>query len=60
MPATTATGSTVSILDGGTDFGHPDLIGTWLTAPVDGWPQAYDPFDTLILAASTRARSTRA
>ena len=42
------TGSTVSILDGGSDWGHPDLIGTWLTAP-SGWPQAYDPFDTLIL-----------
>jgi Subtilase family len=41
-------GSTVSILDGGTDWGHPDLLGTWLTGP-DGWPQAYDPFDTLVL-----------
>lgn len=42
------TGTTVSILDGGTDWGHPDLIGTWLTGP-SGWPQAYDPFDTLVL-----------
>ncbi len=42
------TGTTVSILDGGSDWGHPDLIGTWLTGP-SGWPQAYDPFDTLIL-----------
>ena len=24
----TGTGSTVSVMDGGTDFGHPDLIGT--------------------------------
>ena len=42
------TGVTVSILDGGTDWGHPDLIGTWLTGP-SGWPQAYDPYDTLVL-----------
>ena len=42
------TGVSVSILDGGSDWGHPDLIGTWLTGP-DGWPQAYDPFGTLVL-----------
>ena len=24
-------GVTVGVLDGGTDFGHPDLIGTWQT-----------------------------
>jgi hypothetical protein len=42
------TGVTVSILDGGSDWGHPDLIGTWLTGP-SGWPQAYDPYDTLVL-----------
>ena len=42
------TGVSVSILDGGTDWGHPDLIGTWLTGPT-GWPQAYDPFGTLVL-----------
>jgi len=27
----TGEGSVISILDGGTDFGHPDLIGTWQT-----------------------------
>ncbi len=42
------TGVSVSILDGGTDWGHPDLIGTWLTGSA-GWPQAYDPYDTLVL-----------
>ncbi len=42
------TGVSVSILDGGADWGHPDLIGTWLTGP-SGWPQAYDPYDTLVL-----------
>ena len=42
------TGVTVSILDGGSDWGHPDLIGTWLTG-ASGWPQAYDPYDTLVL-----------
>lgn len=43
----TGTGSVVAVLDGGTDWGHPDLIGTWETAP-DGWPLAFDPFGTLI------------
>src|ERR1700752_1204671 len=27
----TGEGSTVGVLDGGTDFGHPDLLGTWKT-----------------------------
>ena len=27
----TGEGSTVGVMDGGTDFGHPDLIGTWQT-----------------------------
>ena len=27
----TGTGVTASVLDGGTDWGHPDLIGTWQT-----------------------------
>ena len=31
----TGTGVTASVLDGGTDWGHPDLIGTWQT-----WTQA--------------------
>jgi hypothetical protein len=42
------TGVTVSILDGGTDWGHPDLIGTWKLA-ANGWPRAFDPIDTLFL-----------
>ena len=53
-------GSTVSVLDGGTDFGHPDLLGTWRTwsfatppsssvdAGWNGWPKAFDPYGTLI------------
>jgi Subtilase family len=52
-------GTTVGVLDGGTDFGHPDLLGTWQTwsgasdtATVDdgwnGWPKAFDPYDTLV------------
>jgi hypothetical protein len=51
-------GVTVGVLDGGTDFGHPDLLNTWRvwsgatdSATVDagwnGWPKAYDPFGTL-------------
>ena len=49
----TGAGVTVGVLDGGTDFGHPDLIGTWQTwsnAPDpgwNGWPKAFDPFGTL-------------
>jgi hypothetical protein len=49
----TGKGTTVGVLDGGTDFGHPDLIGTWQTwsdAPDpgwNGWPKAFDPFGTL-------------
>ena len=27
----TGEGTTVGVLDGGTDFGHPDLLGTWKT-----------------------------
>jgi Subtilase family len=56
----TGTGSTVSVLDGGTDFGHPDLIGTWQTWKASelpttgsrvgwaGWPKAFDPYGTLV------------
>ena len=51
----TGTGVTVGVLDGGTDFGHPDLVGTWQTwsgqtggrAGWNGWPKAFDPFGTL-------------
>ena len=54
--ATPARASTVGVLDGGTDFGHPDLIGTWQTwsgadtarrAGWNGWPKAFDPYGTL-------------
>ena len=38
----TGEGSTVAVLDGGTDWGHPDLIGTWQVGP-DRWPLAFDP-----------------
>jgi len=49
------TGTTVGVLDGGTDFGHPDLIGTWQVwagqtggrAGWNGWPKAFDPFGVL-------------
>ena len=40
-------GTTVAVLDGGTDFGHPDLEGTWKTGE-NGWPMAFDPFGTLL------------
>jgi len=46
-------GTTVGVLDGGADFGHPDLIGTWKTCTNaeafggdpgwNGWPKAFDP-----------------
>src|SRR6185312_4376508 len=53
-------GTTVSILDGGTDWAHPDLLNTWQTwsGATDsdpftddgwnGWPKAFDPYDTLV------------
>ena len=52
-------GTTVSILDGGTDWTHPDLLNTWQTwsGATDstftdngwnGWPKAFDPYDTLV------------
>lgn len=52
----TGAGATVGVLDGGTDFGHPDLIGTWQTwsgltgsrAGWNGWPKAFDPYGTLV------------
>ena len=60
----TGTGVTASVLDGGTDWGHPDLIGTWQTwtaADVAnfgadpgwvGWPKAFDPYSTLVMLAA--------
>jgi hypothetical protein len=59
----TGTGVTASVLDGGTDWGHPDLINTWQTWSSDdisndndfvdqgwvGWPKAFDPYSTLVL-----------
>ncbi len=56
----TGAGVTASVLDGGTDWGHPDLIGTWQTwtqSDIDngadpgwlGWPKAFDPYSTLVL-----------
>src|SRR5215216_3143389 len=52
----TGQGVTVSVLDGGTDFGHPDLLGTWQTwsgqtgarAGWNGWPKAFDPYGSLV------------
>jgi Subtilase family len=49
----TGAGVTLGVMDGGTDFGHPDLIGTWKTwtnafdPGWNGWPMAFDPFGTL-------------
>lgn len=51
----TGTGVTVGVLDGGTDFAHPDLLNTWQVwsgqtgarAGWNGWPKAFDPFGTL-------------
>ena len=56
-------GVTVGVLDGGTDFGHPDLVNTWRTwsgatdsdfvdSGWNGWPKAFDPFGTLQLLAA--------
>ena len=51
------TGATVSILDGGSDWGHPDLIGTWLTGP-DRLAAGVRPVRHARSCSSTRARST--
>ena len=54
----TGEGVTVGVLDGGTDFGHPDLLNTWQVwenAPDpgwNGWPKAFDPYGTLIWLAA--------
>src|SRR4051794_30348370 len=52
----TGKGVQAAVLDGGTDFGHPDLVGTWQTWGAEasdagwvGWPKAFDPYDTLVL-----------
>jgi hypothetical protein len=52
-------GVTAAVLDGGTDWGHPDLIGTWQTwsnaeaaggdPGWNGWPKAFDPFGAIQL-----------
>src|SRR3954453_5991894 len=61
----TGTGVTAAVLDGGTDWGHPDLLNTWQTWSNDdlgnqndvvdpgwvGWPKAFDPYSTLVLLA---------
>jgi hypothetical protein len=52
----TGQGVTAAVLDGGTDFGHPDLLGTWQTwsgqtgsrTGWNGWPKAFDPYGTLV------------
>jgi hypothetical protein len=62
----TGKGVTVGVLDGGTDFGHPDLLGTWQTwsgqggvlAGWNGWPKAFDPFGVLqLLVAPSQVAS---
>ncbi len=60
----TGEGVTVGVLDGGTDFGHPDLIGTWQVwsgqtgarAGWNGWPKAFDPFGVLQWLASSQVQ----
>jgi hypothetical protein len=55
----TGEGVTLGVLDGGTDFAHPDLLGTWKVWPTvtssgsrdggwSGWPMAFDPYGTLL------------
>jgi hypothetical protein len=48
-------GSVVSVLDGGTDWGHPDLLNTWQVRATTGWPNAFDPFGALVLATQASA-----
>ncbi|HEV8249267.1 MAG TPA: S8 family serine peptidase [Gaiellaceae bacterium] len=56
----TGQGVTAAVLDGGTDFGHPDLLNTWQTwagltgarAGWNGWPKAFDPYGTLVWLAA--------
>jgi subtilisin family serine protease len=43
----TGKGSTAAVLDSGTDWGHPDLIGADVAEDRSGWPAAFDPFGTL-------------
>jgi hypothetical protein len=35
------------VLDSGTDWGHPDLLGADVAEDPSGWPAAFDPFGTL-------------
>jgi hypothetical protein len=51
----TGTGVRVAPLDSGTDFGHPDLQGTYarvtdLASPYAGWPIAFDPYSMYLHA----------
>jgi subtilisin family serine protease len=43
----TGKGSTAAVLDSGTDWGHPDLIGADVAEDASGWPAAFDPFGTV-------------
>ena len=43
----TGKGSTAAVLDGGTDWGHPDLLGADVAEDPSGWPAAFDPFGTV-------------
>jgi subtilisin family serine protease len=43
----TGKGSTAAVLDSGTDWGHPDLIGADVAEDASGWPAAFDPFGTI-------------
>jgi hypothetical protein len=43
----TGRGSTAAVLDSGTDWGHPDLIGADVAEDASGWPAAFDPFGTV-------------
>jgi hypothetical protein len=43
----TGEGSTAAVLDSGTDWGHPDLIGADVAEDPSGWPAAFDPFGTV-------------
>jgi subtilisin family serine protease len=43
----TGEGTTVAVFDGGSDWGHPDLIGAKIARDASGWPVAFDPFGTM-------------
>ncbi len=49
-------GVTVSVVDTGVDFGHPDLMNTWATVPSGpyaGWPYGYDTLSGYFYAADS-------